>query len=305
MQNAVIISKVARLDYPLDWPNVFSELVTIIRMFSEDVPTDLAELGSNLQHQELILKLSRALQILLHIIKEQATGRLPLARTNLKTITSEIFKILGGVYLKFVHVWATSSTESPPVAELMNLTLTCLKIQRRLMVHGYEFPNRVEEVKEFWQIIQTHLAPFLRLTEGPSQFAEAARKHAKSLGKLFLNVSSSHGFSFALMPDTLPLVRNYWSLVVDHGERLAQSKPLTGGKRKASTTNGTNGVVDGAAEEEDEGLQQFREKVALQGMVLLRGCIRLVFNPTAASTTSYLKCTFSPGIWRVLLNQGS
>ena len=253
VQNAVVIGKISRQDYPLDWPDIFSQLTSIIRTCSENI------------NHEMALKLTRALQIFLHVIKEQSSGKLPRMKSNLQTIAPEMFSVLGGVYVRVVDMWAPSGS---PASELLTISLLCLKILRRLLVAGFEFPNRHENVGQFWQILQQHLASFINLTSGTTEYVQGVRKHVIHLGKIFLEVSKIHQHTFALMPGSIDLVKSYWSLVVAHGETLASSKPIgASGKRV------TNGI-------QDEGDEEFREKVALHGMLLFWACVKAVYHQT-------------------------
>ncbi|KAF8462559.1 armadillo-type protein [Kalaharituber pfeilii] len=255
VQNAVVIGKISRQDYPLDWPDIFTQLISIIRSCSDNI------------NQETVIKLTRALQILLHVIKEQSTGKLPRMRTNLQTITPEMFSVLGGVYVRCVDIWAPSGSPAP---ELLLISLLCLKVIRRLFSAGYEFPNRHEPVGQFWQILQQHLASFMNLTSGTGDYVGGVRKHVIHLGKIFLEVSRVHQTAFALLPGSIDLVKSYWNLVVAHGETLASSKPLgTGLKKHMDMENGEQG----------DGEEEFREKVALHGMLLFWGCLKAVYQP--------------------------
>jgi hypothetical protein len=60
LQSALVISKVVRIDYPTEWSEVLTDLITHLRNASE----------SNILH------LKRGLLILLQIVKELATARL-------------------------------------------------------------------------------------------------------------------------------------------------------------------------------------------------------------------------------------
>lgn len=254
VQNAVVIGKISRQDYPLDWPEIFSQLTSLIRSCSESI------------NQESALKLTRALQILLHVIKEHSSGKLPRMRTNLQTITPEMFTVLGSIYIECVDMWAPSTSPAP---ELLAISLLCLKILRRLLVSGFEFPNRHENVGQFWQILQQHLASFLNLASGAAEYTIGVRKHVIHLGKIFLEVSRIHQHAFFLLPGSVELVKSYWGLVVAHGATLADSKPI-----------GALGNKRSSGEEQDDGDGVFREKVALHGMLLFWACVKAVYQPT-------------------------
>ena len=60
LQNALVVSKIVRIDYPLDWPDVLTDLIKILRT-------------ANDMNQVV---LGRGLLILLQVVKELATARL-------------------------------------------------------------------------------------------------------------------------------------------------------------------------------------------------------------------------------------
>lgn len=166
---------------------------------------------------------------------------------------------------------------------MMTISLLSLKILRRLIVAGYEFPNRVAEVQELWQILSAQVWALLSAEsqvlggENGDVELKLLRKHVVNMGKLFLDLSSSHPAAFALFPGTLQLLGKYWEVVVAHGETLVQQS-----KREIGA-NGAGGKSNDAEQWE------FREKVALQGMLLFRSCAKMIFNPV-----STFKCPYAP-----------
>lgn len=287
VQNAVIVGKVARLEYPLDWPEVFSELTTIIRDASQ------ATSPSGEVDEATGLRLSRSLSVLLHVVKELATGRLIRTKANLQSVTPEVFRVLGGVYVRHVEIWHDLLWQSPVpprTAEMMNISLLSLKILRRLIVAGYEFPNRVAEVQELWQILSGQVWALLNAesqlpgADGDVE-VKLLRKHVINMGKLFLELASSHPAAFALFPGTLQLLGKYWEVVVNHGETLVQQSKRSTGANAA-----------GGKDKDDE-RWEFREKVALQGMLLFRSCAKMIFNPV-----STFKCPYTHSFLIEILN---
>lgn len=169
---------------------------------------------------------------------------------------------------------------------MMSISLLSLKILRRLIVAGYEFPNRVAEVQELWQILSAQVWALLNAESqlpggragdaGGDVEVKLLRKHVVNMGKLFLELASSHPAAFALFPGTLQLLGKYWEVVVNHGETLVQQSKRNTGANAA-----------GGKDKDDE-RWEFREKVALQGMLLFRSCAKMIFNPV-----STFKCPYS------------
>lgn len=273
VQNAVIIAKIARTEYPLEWPKIFVNITAVIRESSQATV-------DGQQNEQATLRLTRALSVLLHVVKELATGRLSRTKSNLQSIAPEVLKVLGDVYVGNVQLWQGSLGQQPvpeAAAQKMTISLLALKIMRRLMVSGYEFPNRASEVNQAWSIFQEHIWIFYNAEAGlvaGDDIAKLLKKHVVNIGKMFLDVSSSHPAAFGLLPNTLEMLSKYWEVVVRHGELLASQS-----KKTVNIIKGGSAAIE---ETEQEILhKEFQEKIALQAMLLFRACIKMVYHPTS------------------------
>ncbi|KAF3215372.1 hypothetical protein TWF191_009350 [Orbilia oligospora] len=273
LQNAVIVGKVARNEYPLDWPDIFSRLLDIIRTSAP--PPDQSQLLPN--QQPSVLRLQRSLSLLLHVVKELCTGRIPRIRSNLQTASPELFRVIAGIYVQYVEHWKhgveNKSHSDEWVNERLHISLSCLKVLRRLLVSGFEFANRSDEIKQFWTITNEQWTSFINMTnaEVPDLNKVLIFKHIVGLGKLYLDLSKGQPAAFALMPDVLTVLHNYWQVANNYGDSLANGSRA--GLGKQSKKNG------GVAGDKDDDKSSFLEKIALQGMLLYRNCIQMVFKP--------------------------
>ncbi len=216
------------------------------------------------------IHLPRTLLILLHITKELSAARLQRSRVALQAATPEIVQVLGQIYLEKVQSWqeALSSNvgDQEALQQTMQSSLLAIKTLRRLLVAGYEFPNRAEDVHQFWQLTYAQVGNFMNIistqaTTLPEEISVPLEKHLLQLSKLHLEMAKAHPAAFVLLPNSLDLVRSYWALIKQFGE--------TFGSRL------TAGVSSG-----DDGEQKpFQEKVTLSGLKLVRACIKMVFNP--------------------------
>ncbi|KAK6496883.1 hypothetical protein TWF481_001865 [Arthrobotrys musiformis] len=271
LQNAVIVGKVARNEYPLDWPDIFSRLLDIIRTSAP--PPDQSQL---LPHQQpSVLRLQRSLSLLLHVVKELCTGRIPRIRSNLQTASPELFRVIAGIYVQYVEHWKhgveNNSHPDEWVNERLNISLSCLKVLRRLLVSGFEFANRSDEIKQFWTITNEQWTSFINMTNAEVIDVNKVLifKHIVGLGKLYLDLSKGQPAAFALMPDVLTILQNYWQVANNYGDSLANGSRAGLGKK--------NSGANAANKEDDK--SSFLEKIALQGMLLYRNCIQMVFKP--------------------------
>ena len=222
------------------------------------------------------LYLSRALLILLYIVKELATGRLQRTRASLQTAAPEVFKILGTIYVNKVKSWINSIRNNGGHGEgvLMELeqSFLILRLMRRLMIAGYEHPNRHAEVQEFWGLITQHFGEIMSLvtqyaTSFESQKQRLAENHLVQISKLHLEMVRVHPAAFVLLPNSISLVQAYWDLIFSFGQSFGSQ----------------NTIVPNETENGDDAYNEhtpYMEKVSLRGLLLLRGCVKMVYSPT-------------------------
>ncbi|KZF24473.1 ARM repeat-containing protein [Xylona heveae TC161] len=258
LQNALVISKIIRFEFPADWPDAITDIVHLLRL--------AAQPGANPIH------LPRVLLILLHIIKELSTARLQRLRTNLYSVTPETYQVLGRIYIEKVQIWRAwiqnGGGEGAGLEDIEN-SLLAIKALRRLMIAGYEFPNREKEVQEFWTIIRDQFGDFLNMvTSEPQQLTQPIQrmieKHLLQLSKMHLEMARTHPAAFALLPDSINLVYAYWKFVSKFGENL--------GIKSAAALHS-----DIAVDEEEPKIQ---ERLCLKGLLLIRACVKMVFTPS-------------------------
>ncbi|KAH8906125.1 ARM repeat-containing protein [Coniochaeta sp. PMI_546] len=259
LHNALLVAKVVRIDYPQNWPDAVSTLTNIIRATSTGIQQQL--LG--------------ALTVLLHVVKELSTARLRRSQTSLQSVTPELVQLLGEIYIEKTAYWVeflTKGRGDEDDADLaMQDSLTALKILRRLLSAGYERPHSDTMVQQFWGISQTQFDQFLVYVRAdspiPFPYQDVVGKHLLQFTKLHIQMADSHPASFALLPNSLPLVRAYWGLVADFADVFEKS-----GGIKQTTSQG----LDGPKSKMEGPLQ---ERLALKGLLLLRSCIAIVFRP--------------------------
>lgn len=195
-------------------------------------------------------------------------------RATLQTVTPEIFNVLGRIYVGKVQSWQTffregGDDEGGALEDIEN-SLLIIKTLRRLIVAGYEFPGRDKDVQEFWTMTRAHFGEFLPyVLQEPSPLAPSVtkliEKHLIQLSKFHIVMATTHPADFVLLPNTLDLVRDYWSLVAKLGEHWG-SKSVDGAKI------GTDGDSDDDA--------PILERLGLKGLLIVRACVKMVFYPT-------------------------
>ena len=254
-----MVAKVARFEYPNDWPDLLTILLDTIRRAHDPLAT------------------ARGLLILLHVTKEFSTGRLQRTRQNLQSITPEIVRLLGSLYAAKVDSWRKHIAGDPTgsLEDDLRQSLLATKTIRRLLISGYEHPNRDQDVSEFWSLSIEHLSSLLQLQSTlnlppeHSWLLAVIEKHALQLGKLHHEMAREHPAAFTLLPDSVDLVRAYWSLIKTFGEAFGTKSAVASA---LTSSIGSDGDI------EDE--KPATEKLVLRGLLVIRACVKMVHNPT-------------------------
>ncbi len=233
------------------------------------------------QSPETSLELSRVLLILLYSIKELATGQLRRIKDSLQAATPEIVDVLVRIYSNKVNEWQTvlesGNGDEERFRDAAERSLLAIRILRRLIIAGYDAPNRDILVQQFWNQISFQLDGFLSLILQGSLSANAnarglIEKHLIQIAKFHLEMVKTHPSGFALLPNSVDLARAYWRLVFRFGKTFGSQTPTPAAKIGH----------DGDADEEGPAIL---EELSLKGLLLLRGCLKMVFSP--AQTFKY------------------
>ncbi|BDD59383.1 hypothetical protein MPDQ_003047 [Monascus purpureus] len=256
LHNALMISKIMRYEFPHDWPDAITSLISSLR--------------ASVQPDANPIQLPRTLLIFLQIIKELSTARLQRTRHSLMSVSPEIFHLLASIYVEKVNYWGVlleqgSAGEAAPL-QVMEQSLICLKVLRRLIISGFEHPNREEQARQFWLLTHSHFSKFFSFVDGcgtlSPEISKLIEKHLLQLSKLHVDMATSHPADFALLPDSFLLVKSYWTLVVKLGETYDKL--------------GDDGDSDG---------KFLMERCGLRALLLIRACAKMAFNP--AQTFKY------------------
>lgn len=233
--NNVAIGKIARYDFPQEWPTLIDDLTRIIRD------------GGAVQ-------LDRGLHTIAQIIKSLCATRFGKVRQTLQSVAPMIFGFVGSIYEKSMNDWLQSRSDGPigSPQDYTYVCFSCLKIIRMILLYGYENLNRESQAQEMFTLISQHFENVYGLwSTNPD---EASQKFLKLYMKLVLGLVDAQPTAFALMPNVINLVKNFWTIV----ERVAESVQLVG---------------------EDEQKKSFEERFVVHGMLVLRACLKLTFHP--------------------------
>ena len=272
LQNALVIAKIARYEYPHDWPDLVSSLLQHLHS-AETRP---------------ILETSRALLVVLHVVKELSTARLARAKQAFQKATPELVAATSKIWQNAMGSWresitvdfgATQTREGAPLQTVMQLSLLAIKSCRRLLISGYDHPHRSRDVVDFWVAARHDLGALLDLQERMMADTSGSSatigilgiftSHILQLSKLHHTMASTHPASFVLLPDSLQLTRDYWAMTKAYGVRLGT--PSKAGNAASAVWLGTDGDYD-------DGNSPI-EKFALKGLLIVRACVKMVHSP--------------------------
>ena len=238
------------------------------------IPSIVESMQSASRAQPITYRLSRALLILLCVVKELSTARLQRSRQQLQAAAPNIVAVLFSVYTSCVQNWLSflyrGGDDEGGAVDSMEQSLLALRVLRRLVVQ-YDFPNRHQDLQEVWKVVNSHFDEMLTLSspEKASLLHAAPRAtidlHLMQFSKLHINMARSHPAAFALLPNSIGLVQVYWN--------LACQLSSTYGLRSESIITKVGSDGDGEYE------MPFQEKLTLKGLLILRAVDKMVFNP--------------------------
>ena len=149
---------------------------------------------------------------------------------------------------------------------------SALKAIRRLAIVGFEHPHREQDVQQFWSIHREHQAEFWPIWQRPdkenagSYLNETVARHLLQMSKLHLEMARIHPASFMLLPGAFPVLELYWSAITDLGKQFVSERHQTESAWQ---------VQENGAESTFSSL----EKISLKVLLLLRACIKMVYQP--------------------------
>ena len=178
---------------------------------------------------------------------------------------------------KWMTLFKTGGDDEGGALDAIEQSLLALRVIRRLTIAGYKNPNRDKQLGGFWRTLNNQFGEILSIVQHHPQLlnGEVLRlleKHLVQVSKLHLDMVRIHPAAFALLPDSTSLARAYWGLLVDFGVTFGSQSTIT------TTRIGTDGDSD--SEE-----MPCMEKLSLKGLLLLRGCAKMIYN--RAQTFNY------------------
>ncbi|CAN6439546.1 unnamed protein product [Victoria cruziana] len=199
LQRAVLVSRIARIDYPKEWPELFSTLAQHFQ--SADVLTS-----------------HRVYMVLFRTLKELSTKRLSVDQRNFSEICSHFLEYSWGLWQRdfqtIFHRFSSLSQASFVAAAIEGQDdlwlicerwLLCLKIIRQMILFGFPSDAKsvqvVPPVKEicpaFLKAIQSFLPYYSSFQEGNREYLQFVKSSCYKMMKILVLIQNTHPYSFS------------------------------------------------------------------------------------------------------------
>ncbi|KAG9453520.1 hypothetical protein H6P81_006424 [Aristolochia fimbriata] len=209
-QLAILISKIARIDYPREWPELFSVLAQQLQVAD-------------------ILTSHRIFVVLFRTLKELSTKRLTADQRNFAEISSHLFDYCWHLWRSDVQTilnkFSSGQCFSINTVEQQDLHLTCerwllcSKIIRQLIISGYQSDAKsVQEVLPVKEVcpailnaVQSFVPYHLSFHEAHPKLSEFILRACVKLMKILVIIQSRHPYSFGdktVLPPVLEFCLN-------------------------------------------------------------------------------------------------
>ncbi|CAG8494007.1 26063_t:CDS:10, partial [Racocetra persica] len=212
-QCAVIVSKIARFDYPNEWPELLQNLLSIIHSTI-----------TTISDSRTILIQKRALLTLHLVVKALCSKTMGPDRKMLQEIAPELLRNVAGIYVEHTNRFFTLVSSSKDIGDVVDLetSLSALKCIRRLVVYGFKDISKVDETKTFFLLVLEHLQKFHALRNAfqnsASPSLELIDAHITLMGKFYIELLKTHPISFIMTPGSVDVIQYYWKLLVTYGK---------------------------------------------------------------------------------------
>ncbi|KAK8782150.1 hypothetical protein V5799_016510 [Amblyomma americanum] len=182
LQLAVLVSKVARFDCPAEWPELVPTLLQVVRN-PEDLPQQ------------------RSLLVLHHVTKSLASKRLAGDRRVFQELASNIFGFILQLWTNQTEAFLSQMANNQNnVGITLEKSYLCLKVLRKLVVHGFKEPARVPEATMFLSLVFQWMKPMLQCRKtlkcvNPN-LRQISEKYVVLFTKVLHDVLELHPFSY-------------------------------------------------------------------------------------------------------------
>ncbi|KAI9015058.1 armadillo-type protein [Gaertneriomyces semiglobifer] len=258
-QTSVIIAKIARTDYPNEWPSLLHELIEAIRTTYTTNATTLSARHAQVQF--------RALTTLYLVVKALCSSRLPAGKKMFQQVSPELLQYTGTIFTEqsdrfLAHAEALVNgqvVDLLPAEFNVQIAVISLKILRRVIVYGFATLHASPDALNVYGLLLNYLSKFVQLLNLVSKATypkiyKCLTSAVMQIGKIYLDFQGRDVYGFVSAPGSTDALKYYWSHLEAGG--TVGDKPTT-------------------------------EKFLVQGMILLRRVVKnkdLAEPPRSAAT---------------------
>ncbi|XP_042907797.1 importin-11 [Parasteatoda tepidariorum] len=181
LQFAVIISKIARFDFPKEWAELFPTLLNSTQSVNK-------------------LEQQRALLTMQHVIKALSSKRLTGDRRIFYQLTSTIFSNIFHQWINYSKLFLQEvNGDALQVRELLDNSFLTLKILRKLVTFGFKECSKEPDAVNFILLIYQQIGPFLdcrMYLQNKGTVFDVCEKYIILLVKILRDVVDLQPFSF-------------------------------------------------------------------------------------------------------------
>lgn len=204
IQRAVLVSKIARIDCPKEWPELFPTLLAAVE-----------NVDSLVQHRSLLT--------LHHVVKAISSKRLAGDRRTFYEFTLNIYNFILNLWNNYTEAFIrdiSQNANADVITVNLEKALLTLRILRKLSVFGFYKPHESESCMSFLKILFEKAKIVLQCRKqlkGKGIYVlEQCEKFIIHLSKVLLSVLDSHPISFIdFIEPTLELI--FYYLFTDEG----------------------------------------------------------------------------------------
>lgn len=200
IQNAHLISRICRIDFPNEWPTLFEDMILILDACSHEVANS-------------VVKLNNLMIIMNQVLKILSTVRIGKARIMLQSKAPILIPHFVKFYHLFFDQWSTNFDVT--TMEVGYMFLKCL---RRLIADGYTYQHRDKSIQEFMELTLQHFQKLLLLHE--TNPLELLEKYIKCYVKLYYNLVRENPCAFGLMHCSINILLTLLSLLQQKAELI-------------------------------------------------------------------------------------
>ncbi|KAJ1918570.1 hypothetical protein H4219_002507 [Mycoemilia scoparia] len=213
LQNSVLISRIARWDFPKGWPELITNLLSIIENVAHKPLSQRATDSVNHSIEQ------QALYTLHLIVKIQCSRTLAADRLVLRKISPQIFdSILKIYYNRFEEFFSVLQSGNTTLAvNILSEFRFTIKTLRRLFVYGLGDSLESNQVIQFYQKCFEALDQLYKLEstieDKDTEEDALLRKVILIFGKMYLDFQSHANSDFMRMPGSASVLQWYWERI--------------------------------------------------------------------------------------------